>query len=208
MSDQRIVDAALALIRRAGADRFSMRSLAKELGVTPMAVYYYVGNKDALLERVADAVLARVPRPPPSGHNWREELKATAVAGFRLLSEYPGLSAHIVKHPPTQQSEALAKYGIAILVQGGFDPAVAARATVVCQTFMFGMIGLQAQLERVQKRKRKAGTPAEAWLETLDPQSLVEFGLDALASGLRDAEQAPARVERKPRRLLGKVGKA
>jgi AcrR family transcriptional regulator len=200
LSDQRIVDAALALIRRAGADRFSMRSLAKELGVTPMAVYYYVGNKDSLFERVADAVLARVPRPQPSGHNWREELKATAVAGFKLLSEYPGLSAQIVKRPPTKQTEELAKYGIAVLMAAGFDPAVAARATVVCQTFMFGMIGLQAQLERAQKRKRKA-SPSEAWLETVDAQGLVEFGLDTLSSGLRES----LGTVRKTRRLVSKA---
>jgi TetR/AcrR family tetracycline transcriptional repressor len=176
----------LALIRRAGADRFSMRSLAKQLGVTPMAVYYYVGNKDALFERVADAVLSQVPKPQPTGHNWRQELKATALAGFTLLSDYPGLSAQIVKRPPTLQTEALAKYGIAILIAAGFDPTVAARATVVCQTFMFGMIGLQAQLERAHKRKRKPNR-SDAWLGSLDPQGLVEFGLDALCRGLRES---------------------
>ena len=74
---------------------------------------------------------------------------------------------------------------------------VAARATVVCQTFMFGMIGLQAQLERKRKRKSSAG---EAWLENFDPQSLVEFGLDALSSGLRDLVG-----ERKGRQLLRKA---
>ena len=179
-----------------------MRSLAKELGVTPMAVYYYVGNKDALFERVADAVLARVPRPAPSGHNWREELKATAVAGFKLLSEYPGLSAQIVKRPPTAQSQELAKYGVSVLMAAGFDLAFASRATVVCQTFMFGMIGLQAQLEK--KRKRKA-TAADAWAEAIDPEVLIEFGMDALSSGLRESLGVAPAPQSKPRSLVGKA---
>jgi AcrR family transcriptional regulator len=38
LSDEHIVTTALQLIRRDGAERLSMRKLAKELGVTPMAI--------------------------------------------------------------------------------------------------------------------------------------------------------------------------
>jgi AcrR family transcriptional regulator len=185
LSDQQIIDTSLDLIRRDGADRFSMRKLAKELGVTPMAVYYYVSNKDALFERVADAVLARVPRPEPSGRDWRAELKATALHGFRLLSQYPGLSGQIIKRPPTQQTEALARYGIAIMVAAGVDRTAAALATTVCQAFMFGVIGLQAQCERAQKKKRGSAAGA-TYLEQVDVQGLAESGFDALLAGLHE----------------------
>ena len=185
MSDHQIVEVALELIRRDGADRFSMRQLAKELGVTPMAIYYYFPNKDALFEHVADAVLARVPRPLSTGRSWREDMKECALHGFRLLSEYPGLSAQIVKRPPTKQAIELGLYGIAVLEAAGFDCKAAARVTTICQTFMFGMIGLQAQVERGQRRKRKAG--AEAGLEQVDVPGLAEFGLDALLLGLNEA---------------------
>jgi TetR/AcrR family tetracycline transcriptional repressor len=183
LSDQEIVHASLDLIRRDGADRFSMRKLAKALGVTPMAVYYYVRNKDALFERVADAVLAQVPRPAPSGRDWRTQLKATALDGFRLLSQYPGLSGQIIKRPPTQQTEELARYGIALMTAAGIDLNQAASATTVCQAFMFGMIGLQAQCERAQKKKRRSSA-ASTYLEQVNVQGLVEFGFDALLAGL------------------------
>jgi len=198
------VDAALTFIRRNGADRFSMRALAKELGVTPMALYYYVGNKDELLERVADAILARVPRPTPTGDNWREQLRAASLHGFMLLCEYPGLSAQIVKRPPTKQTEELAEYGIAILVKAGFDPAVAARATIVCQTLMFGMIGMQAQLERAGKAKTKRKSSARGAQPPLDPRALVEFGLDALTNGLRAWQKPDASEPRRRTRELSK----
>jgi TetR/AcrR family transcriptional regulator, tetracycline repressor protein len=185
LSDRQIVDAALDLIRRDGADGFSMRQLAKQLGVTPMAIYYYFANKDALFERVADAVLARVPRPIPSGRGWREEMKECAVQGFRLLSEYPGLSGQIIKRPPTQQTTELARYGISILEAAGFDGRSAARATTICQAFMFGMIGLQAQLERARRRKRKSASE-EPYLDQVDVQGLAEFGLDALLHGFHE----------------------
>jgi AcrR family transcriptional regulator len=176
------VDASLELIRRDGADRFSMRKLAKVLGVTPMAVYYYVSSKDVLFERVADAVLAQIPRPEPSGRDWRAELKATALHGFRLLSQYPGLSGEIVKNPPTQQTEQLSLYSISVMVAAGVDAAAAARATTICQSFMFGMIGLQAQCERVKKKKLRS--TRAAYLAQIDVQALAESGVDALLTGL------------------------
>jgi AcrR family transcriptional regulator len=199
LSDQQIVVAALDLIQREGADQLSMRQLAKELGVTPMAIYYYFGNKDALFERLADAVLARLPRPVPSGRKWQEELLASSVEGFRLLSQYPGLSAYIIKRPPGQQSEALAQYGTSILVAAGFERNASALAITALQAFMFGMIAVQAQLEL---RAQEANP-----LEGLDPKNvkhLLEFGVDALLRGLesklprkRRTAAAPARSPRR-----------
>jgi TetR/AcrR family tetracycline transcriptional repressor len=170
------------LIRREGTDRFSMRRLAKQLGVTPMAVYYYVKSKAEMFERVADAVLGRVPRPAPSGVDWRGELKAASLSGFRVLSEYPGLSAQIVKQPPTQIAEQSAAYGISILVAAGFNPGVAARITTTCQAFMFGMIGLQAQIERA-KRVKQPSRASTTYLAQMDAYEFVEAGLDALLAG-------------------------
>jgi AcrR family transcriptional regulator len=187
------VSCALELIRRAGADRFSMRQLAKELGVTPMAIYYYVGNKDSLFERLGDAVFARVPRTAPTGVSWREELKACATCGWQLLSEYPGLSAQIVKRPPTRQREELSRYGVSILLAAGFDEHAAKLAIVTTNAFMFGMIGLQAQLERRGRRKAATQEPA------IDVRYLVEYGLDMLMSGLS---------ERLPRKRAAGAGRA
>jgi AcrR family transcriptional regulator len=184
LSEPQIVLAALDLIRRQGADRFSMRLLAKELGVTPMAIYYYVGNKDALFERLGDAVLARVPRPVPSGVNWREELKACAICGWQLLSEYPGLSAQIVKRPPTQQRDELTRYGVSILVAAGFEANSAYPAIATCNAFMFGMIGAQAHVERTRGNGRRVRPEASPVVAAIDVRFLVEWGLDAVLSGL------------------------
>lgn len=196
LSDQQIVSVALDQIRRHGADRLSMRQLAKALGVTPMTIYYYVGNKDALFARCADAVLARVPRPAPSGRDWQREIKDCALHGFRLLLEYPGLCGEIIKRPPTQQRIELASYGIAILVAAGFEPTAATQATVIAQTFVFGMIGLQAQIEleqRAARKKNRRGTAPNERLLSADLPALVDFGLDALLIGFGEKLLQPAR---------------
>lgn len=149
-----------------------------------MAVYYYVSNKDALFEQVADAVLSGVPRPKPSGRDWQAELKACAMSGFHLLSQYPGLSGQIVKRPPTKQAEELGRYGIEILMAAGIDCNRATLATTLCQAFMFGMIGLQAQTERAQKKKKRRATEESTYLERVDVQRLAELGFDSLLAGL------------------------
>ena len=63
---EEILDRALAIVQKEGRDAVSMRRLAKELGVTPMALYHHVPDKptlmSALVDRVWDAVLA-VPVP-------------------------------------------------------------------------------------------------------------------------------------------------
>jgi AcrR family transcriptional regulator len=75
LSERQVVDAALALIRREGADRFSIWRLAKHLGVTPVAVYFYVRSKDETFELLADTDLSRVERAAPGQGDWRASNK-------------------------------------------------------------------------------------------------------------------------------------
>jgi AcrR family transcriptional regulator len=199
LSDQQIVLVALELVRRHGAEKLSMRQLAKEFEVTPMAIYHYFGNKESLFERLGDAVLARVPRPAPSGVRWREELITCAVCGWQLLSEYPGLSGYIIQRPPTQQLEELTRYGVSVLVAAGFDVESAYPAIVTCNAFMFGMIGMQAHTERGRGKGNKSGPGST--LTHADVRNLVEWGLDAFMSGLSvKLVQSKRALAERPRR--------
>ena len=68
---EHIVSTALALVDREGLKALSMRRLGEELGVDPMAVYYYLPNKQALLDAIVEAVMASIdlsvddPAKPP-----------------------------------------------------------------------------------------------------------------------------------------------
>jgi TetR/AcrR family tetracycline transcriptional repressor len=192
LSDPQIVAAALQLIRRDGADKLSMRKLARELGVTPMAIYYYVPNKDALFERIADEVLAQVPRSTPTGSGWRRELRDYAVLGWQQLLEYPGLSSQLAKRPPTAQSEELSRYGISILVAGGFDRATAALAITSYHAFMMGVIGIQAQVAQRAPGKKRRVSESMSYLRQLDFRELVDFGIEAILGGLNERLRSAA----------------
>src|SRR5690242_13081611 len=61
-----LVAAALALRDREGHEATSFRRLARAFGVTPVALYNYVENKDQLLAAMLDAGWAEVAVPEPS----------------------------------------------------------------------------------------------------------------------------------------------
>ncbi|MEU5158601.1 TetR/AcrR family transcriptional regulator [Streptomyces sp. NPDC020875] len=90
----RIVAAAVRLLDAEGAAKFSMRRLAAELDVTAMSVYWYVDNKEDLLEYALDAVYGELPLPDVSDPaRWREQLRALAAAYRTLLVRHPWTSA-------------------------------------------------------------------------------------------------------------------
>ena len=69
LSRERILGAAVALADQDGVESLSMRRLAQELGVVPMALYKHVANKDELLDGMIDVVVGEIDPPPraPTG---------------------------------------------------------------------------------------------------------------------------------------------
>ncbi len=70
LSAERIVEAALAQIGERGLERFSLRDVARALGVYPTAVYWYFRSRNELLA----AVCAHAQRdivPPPRQGDWQ-----------------------------------------------------------------------------------------------------------------------------------------
>lgn len=77
----RVVVAAVALADREGLDALSMRRLADELGVVPMALYKHVADKRDLVAGMIDSVVAGYPRPA-AGEPWQAAVR-TRVLGAR-----------------------------------------------------------------------------------------------------------------------------
>ena len=66
----------LALADAEGLDALTVRRLAQDLGVTPMALYWHFADKDALLAGVADQLLQEVVPPAPVDGPWSDRLQA------------------------------------------------------------------------------------------------------------------------------------
>jgi AcrR family transcriptional regulator len=67
-----IVVAAVDIMRESGLDAISMRSVATRLGVTPPPVYARIGNKDALIDAVADHLLDDLAPTPDRDEAWAD----------------------------------------------------------------------------------------------------------------------------------------
>ncbi|WP_164844395.1 TetR/AcrR family transcriptional regulator [Azoarcus sp. DN11] len=90
ISKDEIVAAALRIIKRDGAPALSMRSLAAELQVSTMAAYYYVANREALIELLLDKVYAGITVAGMQGTP-DERIHQLLWKSRARMKEYPGL---------------------------------------------------------------------------------------------------------------------
>lgn len=65
-----IVTAAVEIFRESGLDAVSMRSVATRLGVSPVPLYSRIGNKEALVDAIADRIFANVTPPRVDDEPW------------------------------------------------------------------------------------------------------------------------------------------
>ena len=62
-----VMDAALEIADRDGLDAVTIRAIAGRLSVTPMALYTYFSDKDALFEGMRDRAVVRANIMSPAG---------------------------------------------------------------------------------------------------------------------------------------------
>ena len=86
LSRTQIVQAAIAIADREGAEAVGMRRIARELGAGNMSIYWHVASKDELLALMIDAVEGEFEIAEPSG-NWRADLSQSAHDIRAVLTE-------------------------------------------------------------------------------------------------------------------------
>jgi AcrR family transcriptional regulator len=84
----RVLHAAVSLADEAGIDAVSMRNLARELGVVPMALYKHVGNKDELIDGMVDVVIGEID-PPVTETDWATAVRQRILSARRALLRHP-----------------------------------------------------------------------------------------------------------------------
>jgi AcrR family transcriptional regulator len=74
LTKERILRTAVALADEGGVESLSMRRLAHEFGVVPMALYKHVANKDEMLDGMVDVVVGEID-PPLVGADWKSAIR-------------------------------------------------------------------------------------------------------------------------------------
>ncbi|GLW07005.1 hypothetical protein Misp01_21350 [Microtetraspora sp. NBRC 13810] len=124
-----IVAAAVRTADAEGLDAVSMSRVAKELGVSTMALYRYVATKDELVVLMADAAVGPPP-PLPEGADWRKGLEHWASAMRTALLAHPWAAPLMVTTGPPATPNQLAWLDLALQALAGTGlPARAKLAT-------------------------------------------------------------------------------
>lgn len=149
----RVIEAAIALLNEEGLDSLTTRRLAEKLGVRSAALYWYVRDKDELLDLVADAICTPALEPTiavtrdPS-LSWREQ--ATAALGLyravlRSHRDAPRLLADRPPVGPVRRSLADAAAGG--ILAAGFADADAAVISLLLGDYVISIVSEEIRIE-------------------------------------------------------------
>lgn len=131
-----IVAAAIEIMRDQGLDAVSMRSVSARLGVSPIPLYSRIGNKEALLDAVADKLLADLAPAARSGETWPEyAARWAAVLRARVKAAHD--SRLILGHRRAAYVEA-SRPLISLMRKGGLSVDAAVQG---CRLLMWTTIG-------------------------------------------------------------------
>ena len=121
LSRERILRAAVALADRSGVESLSMRKVAQELDVVPMALYRHVANKDEMLDGMLDLVVGEVD-PPEAGVDWKTAIRGRILSARRALLRHPWAASVIeTRGDPTPAVIQYMDQMIGLLRSGGFS---------------------------------------------------------------------------------------
>lgn len=146
LSRQRVLECAMTIADTGGLSALTMRSLAKELNVKPMALYHYFATKDEILDGLVDLVFAAIELPNVHGQ-WREEIRRRAHSARQELGRHPWaialLESRTIQGPATLQHHETM---IATLRTAGFSPRMTAHAYALIDSYVYGFAVQEAAL--------------------------------------------------------------
>jgi AcrR family transcriptional regulator len=195
----------------------TIRRLAGDLGVTPMALYWHFRNKDELLDAMMGRVFSEVDPTLDESATWLEQFGALMGSLAGVLRAHPGVAPLFATRTSSSGSGLrVTEVALDTLRRGGFSPTEATQVSRHALSTIVnlvvgepGFIAPDDSGELLDARRR-----ARTFLEALppgryprlveaaaplsareDPEAYYEFGLDLLLAGI---EEMAARKARRP----------
>src|SRR5580693_1218908 len=169
LSKRAVVDRALKLADADGLDTLTIRKLASDLGVTPMALYWHFRSKDDLLEGLAERIWSEIDVNVDSAAPWAAQLRGLLESLLRVLRAHPA-GSEVLLHSE-KQGEAwsnAAEATLELLRSAGFDPDMA--SAIARSALWTGIMLVMSE-------------PGAAWLtddERIEVQRKKQVGLASL----------------------------
>jgi TetR/AcrR family transcriptional regulator, tetracycline repressor protein len=157
-------------VRRGGYEQMTIRSLAADLGISPMALYHHVRDKDDLLDDVVDRLLARAWKPRADPTDWRAWIVEAADKLRHLLVAQPAALHVYLAHPVTSPAALVRMDSVmAVLRQALGDEHSAQRAYAAIHTYTVGFAALEGSRSGWQPPQDRQATTARTG-RSRDPQ--------------------------------------
>ena len=217
LSKATVVGRALALADAGGLDALTIRRLAQELGVTPMALYWHFRSKEELLAGLGDQIWTEISTDVDPGAPWHAQLRTIMESLVGTLRAHPSASELLITGEKNNSPAALAVTEVAleVLHRTGFDAryasSVARNGLWTALTLAMSEPGRTAALaamteaERVEHQRlamiRLASLPPGRYPRLVeaavpmtacdDPDFHYRFGIDLFIQGVRAMASRP-----------------
>jgi TetR/AcrR family transcriptional regulator, tetracycline repressor protein len=127
LSKRAVVDRALKLADADGLEALTIRKLAQDLGVTPMALYWHFRSKEDLLEGMAERVWGEIEVRVDPSIPWWAQLQGGLESLIKVLRAHRAAPQLVLEHEKQNEAALRAtEAALEILRQAGFDPQHAA----------------------------------------------------------------------------------
>jgi AcrR family transcriptional regulator len=144
ISREAVLAAALRLADEQGLAAVTMHAVARSLGVTPMALYRHVADKDALLDGLVELLLTEYPRPAAEGR-WDERLVALADGIRATARRHPAVFPLLLTRPAVTPAARTVRDTVqGVLREVGLPDPEAARAERLISTAVLGFAASEA----------------------------------------------------------------
>lgn len=168
-----IVGKALDIAHREGLGAVTMRAVAGGLGVTAMALYRHVTDREQLVRLVADRIGGLVRPHPTADASWEQRARAWAEAQREILRQYPGVAAWLINNGPAgPEAYRLLDNLFEVLHDAGFDEATTARGAATIMSWTFTRVAIEDSAD--DRARRRSPERTAAFLDSLS-------GVDAAA---------------------------
>ena len=189
--------AAVDIIERDGADALSMRRVAAELGAATMSLYNHIANKSAMLDSVAEYIMADMAFAADPELDWREQTRGLARTFREIVRRYPRcVQVVISREPSSANGLGTLELVLGVVRKAGFEGATAVRVMHAFQSYIFGTLMREASLAERRPPSKDAFEQALACADLPNVRALLpelidrdfdgefEFGLDLLIGAL------------------------
>jgi TetR/AcrR family tetracycline transcriptional repressor len=142
LSRDTVTERALAMADADGIEALTIRRLATDLGVTPMALYWHFEDKERLLDGVAELVLSQVTLPADDeSRPWDERLREVLDQLLAVLAAHPSVT-DVVKTRILQSEPGLelTERVLGLLRGAGFSAEQSAQQAIYALLFLVGLV--------------------------------------------------------------------